>query len=459
MHQSLPNRLKNRTQAWIKSLIPQHLQKSVFTTEAHKSMESEEQKKLKPSLSLFDATAISIGAIIGGGIFVVTGIAAGLAGSALVVSMLIAALISLLTALSFAELTAWQPKEGSIYEYSYQLISPFAGFLVGWMWILSNTFAGAAVSLGFAYYLTALVPSLNPNLVAAVVCLAFTAINYYSVKESAKLNNILVTAKLLILAFFITYGLANINTTNFAPFKPLDVGVLSGAVFFFFAYGGFARAAVIAEEVKDAKHNVPRAMLIALAISTIVYILVGIAAVGLVGSSRLAGSNSPLEEAMKATGNSAASTIIAVGGILATASVLLTSILGVSRMTYAMAKRKDLPQALAKLDPKRNTPTYATWIIGAIMTILVLLTDLSRVVAISSFAMLFFYSLANLSALRLKTEKRTFPRILPGLGAASCLALLAFELFASLESWIIGTASLLIGAIYYLAKQRFRQRN
>jgi APA family basic amino acid/polyamine antiporter len=422
-------------------------------------MENEEQKKLKPSLSLFDATAISIGAIIGGGIFVVTGIAAGLAGSALVISMLIAALISLLTALSFAELTAWQPKEGSIYEYSYQLISPFAGFLVGWMWILSNTFAGAAVSLGFAYYLTALVPSLNPNLVAAVVCLAFTAINYYSVKESAKLNNILVTAKLLILAFFITYGLANINTTNFAPFKPLDVGVLSGAVFFFFAYGGFARAAVIAEEVKDAKHNVPRAMLIALAISTIVYILVGIAAVGLVGSSRLAGSNSPLEEAMKATGNSAASTIIAVGGILATASVLLTSILGVSRMTYAMAKRKDLPQALAKLDPKRNTPAYATWIIGAIMTILVLLTDLSRVVAISSFAMLFFYSLANLSALRLKTEKRTFPRILPGLGAASCLALLAFELFASLESWIIGTASLLIGAIYYLAKQKFRQRN
>jgi APA family basic amino acid/polyamine antiporter len=422
-------------------------------------MESEEQKKLKPSLSLFDATAISIGAIIGGGIFVVTGIAAGLAGSALVISMLIAALISLLTALSFTELTAWQPKEGSIYEYSYQLVSPFAGFLVGWMWILSNTFAGAAVSLGFAYYLAALVPSLNPNIVAAVACLTFTLINYYSVKQSALLNNILVTAKLLILAFFIIYGLFFMNPANFAPFKPLDIGVFSGAVFFFFAYGGFARAAVIAEEVKDAKRNVPRAMLIALAISALIYVLIGVVAVGLVGSNSLAGSNSPLEEAMKATGNTAASSIIAVGGILATASVLLTSVLGVSRMAYAMARRKDLPQALAKLDPKRNTPVYSTWIIGLVMVLLVLFIDLSRVVAISSFAMLFFYTLANVSALRLKPEKRTYPRILPAIGAVSCLALLVFELFASLQSWIIGTACLLIGAVYYVAKRKLKPKS
>jgi APA family basic amino acid/polyamine antiporter len=419
---------------------------------------TETPSALKPSLGLFDAVAVSVGAIIGGGIFVVTGIAAGLAGSALVISMITAALISLLTASSFVQLTTWQPKEGSIYEYSYQLISPFAGFLVGWMWILSNTFAGAAVSLGFAYYLTALIPSLNANYVAAIICLTFTAINYYSIKESAQINNILVTAKLLILTFFIAYGLTFINPTNFQPFKPLDAGVFSGAVFFFFAYGGFARTAVIAEEVKNAKHNVPRAMLIALAISTIVYVLVGITAVGLIGPTRLANSNSPLEEAMKATGNPTASTIIALGGILATASVLLTSILGVSRMTYAMAKRKDLPHALSRLDPKRNTPALSTWIIGSIMTILVLVTDLSRVVAVSSFAMLFFYTLANISALRLRTEKRNWQRILPALGAVSCLTLLGFELIASLQSWIIGTACLLVGAVYYVAKQRLKRQ-
>ncbi len=418
-----------------------------------------EKTELRPCLSLFDAVAISVGAIIGGGIFVVTGIASGFAGSAMVVSMLVAALISMFTAYSFAQLTAWQPREGSIYEYTYQLISPFAGFLTGWMWVLSNTFAGAAVSLGFAFYFNALFPNLNPHYVAAVVCLAFTVINYYSIKESAMLNNLLVTAKLLILGFFIVYGSFFINTANFSPFKPFDAGVFSGAFFFFFAYGGFARAAVVAEEVKDPKRNVPRAMIIALAVSSLIYVLVGIVAVGLVGASKLASSDSPLDVAMQATGNPAAVFTLTIGGMLATASVLLTSILGVSRMTYAMARRKDLPQALAKLDAKRNTPAYAVWIIGLVMTVLVLFTDLSGVVAISSFAMLFFYSLANISALRLKVEKRIYAKIVPAVGAASCFALLVFELFASVQSWIIGALTLLIGALYYAAKQRLKHRN
>jgi APA family basic amino acid/polyamine antiporter len=122
--------------------------------------------KLKPTLGLLDATAISVGAIIGAGIFVVTGIVAGMAGPALLISMLIAAVVSLLTALSFAELSAW------LYEFSYRLISPFAGFTAGWMWMLGNIFGGAAVSLGFAYYFTSLFPVLQPKPIAALLCLA-----------------------------------------------------------------------------------------------------------------------------------------------------------------------------------------------------------------------------------------------------------------------------------------------
>jgi APA family basic amino acid/polyamine antiporter len=420
--------------------------------------EGSQQPGFRPSLGLFDATAIGVGAIIGGGIFVVTGIAAGLAGSAFLLSMVVAAAISLFTASSFAELTAWLPKEGSIYEYSYRLISPFAGFLTGWMWILSNTFAGAAVSLGFAYYLTALWPVLPANYVAGTICLAFTAINYYSIRESARLNSILVAAKLFILALFIVLGLPHISQSNFAPFKPLEAGVFYGAFYIFFAYGGFARAAVVAEEIKDAKRNVPRAILLALAISTVVYLLVGTVAVGLVGADKLASSNSPLAEAISATGSNAAVLIVSVGGMLATASVLLTSILGVSRMAYAMAKRKDLPDAAGKLDPKHNTPYYSVWIIGCAMILLVLLVDLTRVVAISTFSLLFFYTLANVSALRLKTSVGVRGRILATLGAGTCLAFLAFALFVSLQSWLIGAASLLAGAVYYAAKQRIKPK-
>jgi APA family basic amino acid/polyamine antiporter len=418
--------------------------------------EGAQKSGLKPTLGLFDATAISVGAIIGAGIFVVTGIAAGLAGSALIVSMLIAAIISLLTALSFAELTAWQPKEGSIYEYTYQLISPFAGFLTGWMWILSNTFAGAAVSLGFAHYLTALIPILPANWIAAIICIAFTMLNFFGIRQSALINNFLVAAKLLILAFFIILGVAYINSSNFTPFAPFQVGVFYGACYIFFAYGGFARVAVIAEEVKDAKRNVPKAILLSLIISTIVYILVGVVAIGLVGAPELANSNSPLTKAINITGNTVAAYIISIGGLLATASVLLTSILGVSRMTYAMARRKDIPQTLSKLHQKYNTPYYSIWIIGTLMTLLALFIDLTKVVAISTFALLFYYAFANVSALRLKVQKRLYPQFVPILGTATCLALLIFILFASPQAWIIGVAGLTAGAIYYVAKKKFR---
>ncbi len=409
----------------------------------------EQQNALKPSLGLWDATAISVGAIIGGGIFVVTGIVAGLAGSALVISMIIAGVIALFTALSFAELAAWQPIEGSVYEYARQLISPFSGFLAGWMWILSNTFTGAAVSLGFAYYLTAAFPGLPSNVIAAALCLVFTVLNFVGVRQSALLNTILVAAKLLVLAFFVIFGAVHTATSNFVPFAPFNAGVLYGACFIFFAYTGFARAAVVAEEVKDAKRNVPRALLLSLAISTVVYVLVGIVAVGLVGSSKLADSNSPLTEAISATGSPLAMQIVSFGGLLATASVLLTSILGVSRMAYSMARRRDMPQALVKLHHKFCTPYYAIWVIGVLMAVLVLFFDLTGVVAISTFASLFYYALTNIAAFKLKIEQRRYSRLVPALGLSTCLVLLVFILFVAPQAWIIGVMCLIVGAAYY----------
>lgn len=418
----------------------------------------EPQNALKRSLGLLDATAISVGAIIGGGIFVVTGIVAGLAGSALVVSMVVAAAIAFFTALSFAELAAWQPVEGSVYEYARQVISPFSGFLAGWMWIVSNTFTGAAVSLGFAYYLTASFPGLPANVVAAVLCLAFTALNFFGARESARLNTILVAAKLLILGFFVVFGAFNANSANFAPFEPFNAGVLYGAYFIFFAYTGFARAAVVAEEVKDAKRNVPKALLLSLAISTIIYVLVGIVAVGLVGSTELEDSYSPLSQAISATGSPLAVQVVSIGGLLATASVLLTAILGVSRMAYSMARKKDLPQVLAKLHQKFSTPHYAIWVVGILMAALVLFFDLTGVVAVSTFGALFYYAFTNASALKLKTEQRRYHKIAPILGLGTCIVLLAFILFEVTQAWIIGGICLVAGAVYYGAKKYASKR-
>ena len=421
-------------------------------------MAEPEQKKLKQTLGLWSATAINVGAIIGGGIFVVTGIVAGLAGSAFVISMVVAAVIALFTALSFAQLTAWQPVEGSGYEYVRQLVSPFAGFLAGWMWLIGNTFGGAAVSLGFAYYLAAAFPGLPVNVVAALVCLGFAALNFAGIRRSALLNNVLVVVKLVVLGFFVVFGLTHVNDVNFLPFQPFSSGVLFGAYFIFFAYAGFARATVIAEEVKDAKRNVPRAVLLSLVISTVVYILVGVVAVGLVGSNSLAASNSPLTFAIGATGSSVAMQVVSAGGLVATASVLLTAILGVSRMAFSMARRRDLPKALNLLSVRFGTPYVSIWIVGVVMALLVLFVDLTGVVVVSTFALLFWYVLVNLAAFRLKCEKRLCPRWLPVLGLSTCLVLLAVAFFVAPFAWTAGVACLLVGTVFYVLRRTLRNR-
>ncbi len=416
----------------------------------------EEHKALKPRLGLWSATAISVGATIGAGIFVVMGIVAGLAGSALVVSMVLAGIIALFTALSFAELTTWKPVEGSVYQYTRTLVSPFAGFLTGWMWIVSNTFGGATVSLGFAYYLASAIPGLPTNVVAAALCVGFTALNFVGIRQSAWLNNALVAVNLVVLLFFVIFGFTHINSGNFAPFSPLSSGVFYGAFFIFFAYGGFARVAVVAEEVKDAKRNVPKAIMLSLSISMAVYILVGVVAVGLVGSQVLAGSNSPLSAAIGATGSSLAMQIVSVGGLVATAGVLLTSVLGVSRVAYSMARERDMPHILCKVHERFGTPYYSIWIVGGLMALMVLFVDLAHVAAISTFALLFYYAFANVCALKLKNKNRLYPKVVPLAGLGLCLTLLVIIVFANLQAWVVGVACLAVGAVVYAAKKRFK---
>jgi APA family basic amino acid/polyamine antiporter len=418
----------------------------------------QEAPALKRSIGLWSAVAINVGAIVGGGIFVVTGIAAGYAGSAFVISMVAAGLIAFITAFSLAKLTAWHPVEGGVYEYGRRLVTPYAGFLGGWMWLVANTFTGAAVSLGFAYYLSAAVPGIPANLVAAVMCLVFTGLNLVGARESAAVNNIFVAVKVSVLAFFIFFGALYADPSNFAPFVPLSSGVLYATFFIFFAYGGFARVTVIAEEIKDAKRNVPRAMLLSLGLSMLIYVSVGLAAVGLLSADGLAASASPLSTAIGTTGNMWAVQIIAVGGLVATASVLLTNILGVSRMAYSMARRGDLPSALAQLHGRRFTPYYAIIGTGVLMAVLVLFVDLTRVVAVSTFGLVVNYCVVNISAYKLRNGNSRLHGFLPLLGLATCFMLLGFVLFASPDAWLVGVVFVLAGSLYYLVRKRWGQK-
>ncbi len=406
---------------------------------------------LKREIGIFGATALGIGAIIGSGIFVVTGIVAGVAGPAMIFSIIIAGVIAVLSAMSVAELGVFLPREGGTYVYAQKLISPLAGFMAGWIWIFSNIFVGAAVSLGFAHYFASLFPAVPVKIIATVICLFFLAINFVGLKESIEFNNILVTAKVLILLFFVAFGLGFFHPGYFSPLAPEgSTGIISGAALIFFAYTGFARITIMAEEVKDPEHTIPRSIYLALGISTVVYLLVSVVAIGLAGSHVLEGSGSPLSDAVRIAGNPGVVLLVSAGAMMATASVLLTTIMGISRIVFSMARSHDLPRLFEKIHSRFSTPYYAIFITGACMIAAILLADLALVVAVSTFAMLLYYLIANIAALRLPEEYRLYPSLVPALGALSCIGLVAFLTPAS---WIIGCTGHLIGALWFFFRR------
>lgn len=407
---------------------------------------------LKREIGLFDATALGIGAIIGSGIFVVTGIVAGIAGPAMVLSIIIAGVIAVFSAMSVAELGSYLPKEGGTYAYAQKLISPFAGFIAGWIWIFSNIFVGAAVSLGFAHYFVTLFPSIPVKVIAVAICLIFIIINYRGLKGSVLFNNILVMGKILILLFFIAFGLGFLRSGSFTPLAPEgSMGILSGAALIFFAYTGFARVTIMAEEVKDPEKTIPRSIYLALGISTIIYLLVSTVAIGLAGAPALAHSGSPLADAIGSTGSSGAVLVISVGAMIATASVLLTTIMGISRIVFSMARSQDLPLLFERIHPRFSTPHYAIVITGACMIAALLLADLALVIAVSTFAMLLYYLIANIAAIRIPRERRRYPSWIPGIGALSCVGLIAF---LSPDSWIIGCIGFAIGRVWFVLRRK-----
>jgi APA family basic amino acid/polyamine antiporter len=398
-----------------------------------------------PRLSLFDAVNISLGSIIGAGIFVILGAAAAVSGPALVVSVLIAALVSLLTGLTAAELSRMYPRSGGVYLFARETLSDFFGFLVGWVWLFSNLVAGATVAVGFGHYLTVFFPGLPSGAGAASVIVAAVLIHLLGAKETSRLNNALVMFKIAVLLFFATVAFLHFRTANFRPFLPFGFpGVWAGAATIFFAYAGFARVAIVADEIENPRRNVPRATLISIFISTAIYILVAAAAVGGAGFKVLAGSGSPLADAIAAMGMSFGAGLVAAGGLAAAGTVVLASVLGLSRLTQIMARDRELPGVFAVVSAKTGAPRNAIVLGGAAMLILVFVSDLPHIAYISSFSLLLYYAAMNLSGLKVLKGRIRF---VTGLGLLSCLVLMVS---LPILSWGIGAAAVAAGVAYYL---------
>jgi APA family basic amino acid/polyamine antiporter len=417
--------------------------------------------ELKRALNLFDATAIGIGAIIGAGIFVVLGIATGYTGPSVIISMIIAGIVASFTAFSFAELSSAIPREGGAYAFAYELISPATAFVVGCLWLFAQIVAGAAISLGFASYFVAIFPTLPVKTIAVLAAAALTGLNIVGIKQSATFNNILVLIKIAILCLFIGFGMFHMNLQNFSPFSPNGIfGIFEGAGFIFFAYLGFGRIATLGEEVKNPQRTLPLSILLSLTVSVIVYILTGFVATGLQDYRVLAQSGSPLADATKATGNNALVAAVSLGALIATVSVLLTNLVGLSRVSFAMARDGQLPKTAAKTSARFGTPYTSILIMGAIIASLAFFLDLKQTVAITSFGLLSTHVVVNLSAIRLRkktprsnTFRVPFYPIIPLLGVLSCIILM-FSLPE--ESWIVAAVIVAFSAGFYFVRSKWR---
>jgi APA family basic amino acid/polyamine antiporter len=286
-----------------------------------------------------------------------------------------------------------------------------------------------------------------------------TGLNLIGIKQSTTVNNILVIIKIAILCSFIGFGIFQIHPQNLSQFSPNgSFGILQGAGFIFFAYLGFGRIAALGEEVKNPERNMPLSILIALTASIVIYVLTAFTATGLQDYRILAQSGSPLTEAAKATGNFTLVAAVSLGALIATVSVLLTNLIGLSRVAFAMARNDQLPKSIAKVSSRFGTPYISVLAMGALLTVLAFALDLKQTVAITSFAILSTHLIVNLSAIRLRKKMPSstkfrvpFYPIIPSLGLLSCIVLM-FSL--PQESWVVAAAVVAVSAVLYLLRRK-----
>ena len=409
-----------------------------------------DEPTLERSVGLFGAVGFGLGAMIGTGVFVYTGVAAGLAGPAMLVSLGIAGLAAACNGLASAELAMNFPRSGGTYEYARRMLSPWAGYLAGWLFLAAKTTSAAATAIGFGAYVGAMTGA-PPLVLSLTLVLAITALNLFRLTGAGVLNLLLVAVAAGGLLAFVVTGWRRVEGAHFAPFAPSGpYGVLSASALLFVAYAGYGRVATLGEEIRDPAKNIPRAVVLSLVAAAAIYVLVSYVAVGSIGApafAEAAKTGAPLEHA---TAIPAVKIALAVGAAAALGAVFLNLMLGLSRMTFAMAREEDLPRFLSRVS-SASSPMFAVLAVGLVLAGLVAMGNIVRLVSISAFTVLIYYAITNLAALRMPQEQRLYSPALAWGGLAACL-FLAF--WVERQVWITGLGLIVAGLGWHLVARR-----
>lgn len=377
---------------------------------------SELARRLGPG----DAVAIGLGSMIGAGAFVVWGPATRAAGSWVLLSLLLAAVVAACNAWSSGALAARYPSAGGTYVYGRERLGPFAGYLAGWSFVVGKIASCAAMAMAIAAYVA---PG-REQVAAVVAVVAITVLNLSGVQRSAGVSKVIVSIVLAVLLGVLVASLVG-GDGAFHPQAWSEgtspYGVLQGAGLLFFAFAGYARIATLAEEVRDPERTIPRAITITVVTVLGLYAVIAVLTLGILGPEQLATTPDPVATATAAV--LADPWVWAVRGVaaLAACGALLNLILGISRTSLAMARDGYLPGALTRID-HRQVPRNAEITVGAIVIVLVLIVDLRGAIGFSSFGVLTYYAVANASAWTLRGDWRGAP-VVPAIGLLGCVAL------------------------------------
>lgn len=394
--------------------------------------------RLEKRLGLFEATVYGIGIILGAGIYAIIGKGAGLAGNAIWLSFLIAAGVAALTGLSYAELSSMYPRTAAEYHYTKSAFNRRGlSFAIGWIMIIAGLVSSAAVALGFAGYFSHMFGTpIVPVAIALIGLLSL--LSFIGMKESARFNIVATLIEFSGLLIIIALGAGYIGAPGIDYLESPGglAGIMGAVTLIFFAFIGFEGVANISEETRDAARNIPKALLIALGVSTLMYILVSLSAVSVLGWEGLSASGAPLTSVaveVLGPGILAAFSIIA---LFATGNTVLIMLIVVSRMLYGMARDEALPNALARLHHRRKTPHLAILAVFLAASGFAALGRIELAAMLTDIGIFTVYLFVNLSLVRLAMKGRrgmfrvpgSLGRvpILPVLGAASCVVMLAF---------------------------------
>ena len=436
--------------------------------------ETEGAHSLKKVLGAVDLIALGIGAIIGTGIFVITGVAAArFAGPAVIISFALSAVTCALAALAYAEFASMIPVAGSAYTYSYVALGELFAWIIGWDLILEYSVSISAVAIGWSAYFNNLLKLFGIGIptylsasfftikggfidlpaIAIIVIIAILLMT--GIKQSTMVNKVIVCIKLGAILLFIFLAAPHVNTANWHPFVPFGIkGIVSGAAIVFFAYIGFDAVSTAAEEVKEPQRDMPIGIIVSLLIATVLYIAVAGILTGIVKYSELNNQGAPVAYGLMRIGQNWASGIISIGAIAGITSVLLVMLLGQTRIFFAMSRDGLLPKIFGEVSPKTNTPIKSTMLTIAITALPAALLPINIVAQLANIGTLAAFMIVSISIIVLRYKRPNQPRPFkcPAVPLVPVLAvLLCGYLIFSLEplTWIRFVVWLAIGLIIY----------